>query len=245
MTPRIALFIFIAILAGDALAAVQSLQAIDKTVREYVAATMPMDEDVEIAVGRLDPRLRLPACEQPLGARFTHDRRNSGANAVEVRCEGTKPWSLYVSVNLARYAEIVVATRPIARGVVIDASDLKLERRKLSAAHQDYLTEPDRVTGQIALRIIPAGQALQSHLLERPQLVRRGQRVVLFSGNRAISVRMSGKALEDGAEGDWISVRNLNSNRIVEGVVSARGMVVVNTGGAIQFAPQQTARAGN
>jgi flagella basal body P-ring formation protein FlgA len=38
---------------------------------------------------------------------------------------------------------------------------------------------------------------------------------------------MSGKALADGAKGDLIKVRNDSSHRIVEGIVTQTGIVVV------------------
>ncbi len=41
-------------------------------------------------------------------------------------------------------------------------------------------------------------------------------------------VKMKGIALKNGKSNDRIKVRNINSNKIIEGVVSAEGVVTVN-----------------
>lgn len=212
---------------------VQSLAAIDAAVRNHVVGTVDAANDVEIVIGRLDPRLRLPACNQPLDTRFAHGRRASGPQSIEVRCTGRKPWSLYVSVDIARFAEVVIAARPIPRSHVIGEDDLARARRKLAPGRTAYVSDAARITGQLATRFIPAGQPLSTEHVERPHLVKRGQRVILASGTKAISVRVSGTALEDGAAGERITVRNSSSERVIEGVVSEHRFVVVRTGAAL------------
>ena len=138
-----------------------------------------------------------------------------------------------MSVDIARFAEIVVAARPIARSSVIGERDLARARRKLSVGRTSYVSDTTRITGQVAKRSIPAGQPLSLAHVERPHLVKRGERVILTSGNQAIRVRVSGTALEDGAVGERVTVRNSSSERIIEGTVSARGFVIVRSGAAL------------
>ena len=215
---------------AGAVQAVQSLEAINTAVRDHVKATIDAGDDVEIVIGRLDPRLRLPLCEQPLDTRFAHGRRAAGPQSIEVRCPGNKPWSLYVSVEITRFANVVVAARPIARASLIREIDLLRERRKLPATNVGYATDAARITGHIAARFIPTGQALRLDHVERPRLVKRGERVILASGDKSIEVRVSGTALEDGAAGEQVSVRNSSSDRVIEGTVSGNGVVIVQTG---------------
>ena len=215
---------------AGAVQAVQSLAAINTAVSDHVKANIEAGDDVEIVIGRLDPRLRLPVCEQPLDTRFAHGQRAAGPQSIEVRCPGNKPWSLYVSVEITRFADVVVAARPIARASLISENDLMHERRKLPATSVNYVTDAARIIGQIAARFIPVGQVIRLNHVERPRLVKRGDRVILTSGDESIDVRVSGTALEDGAAGEQVSVRNASSERIIEGTVSGNGVVVVQTG---------------
>lgn len=212
---------------------IQPLQDIEAAVRALVDSHGNQSGDVEASVGRLDPRLRLPLCRQPLAARYTQTRRRSGTLSVEVRCEGQRPWSLYVPVTLARFAEVVIATRPLARGQSIAAEDVTLARRRVDISTRTYFEQPATAIGRLATRSIASGEILDQHQLRQPRLVRRGEQVVLSLGNSAVKVSMKGEALADGAAGERIRVRNLSSARIVEGTVTAAGVVVVNGGSVL------------
>lgn len=211
-------------------AAIQPLAGIEKAVRDHVGKALGDANDLEVSVGRLDPRLRLARCEGPLQTRDTQARRDLRPSAVEVRCEGARPWALYVPVTVARYAEVVVAARPIARGTALVAADVTLARQRVGAVNADYYTDPAQVLGQVPLRPLVAGQLVVQGGLKRPQLVRRGDRVVLTTAGGGISVSMRGEALEDGALGQRVRVKNLSSARLVEGEVSAQGVVTVRLG---------------
>lgn len=209
---------------------IQPLQDIEAAVHALVDSSGSRAGDVEVSLGRLDPRLRLPRCGQDLAARYTQTRRRSGPLSVEVRCEGKQPWSLYVPVTLARFAAVVVAARPLARGQVIAADDVAMARRRIDISTRTYFEQPAAAIGQLATRSIGSGEILDQNQLRQPRLVRRGEQVVLSLGNSAVKVSMKGEALADGTAGERIRVRNLSSARIVEGTVTAAGVVVINGG---------------
>lgn len=220
----------LALAALPAAAAVHSLQAIEAAVHAHVTEALDGAADLEFSVGRLDPRLRLPACAAPLATRFAHGRAPTAANAVEVRCEGERPWSLYVPVSVTRYAAVVVAARALPRGTTLGPEDLAVERRRLARGRAGHASDPATLTGRVTTRAIPAGELVRPSAVRAARLVRRGERVVLAAGGDTVRIRMGGRALEDGAAGERISVRNLSSDRVVEGVVAEAGLVVVNTG---------------
>ena len=209
---------------------IQSLAAIESAVKGFVAQSVGEAGDSEFILGRLDPRLRLAACDAALKMRFSREPRGGGPNAVEVRCEGSRPWSLYVTVDVARFAQVVVASRGLLRGAVIMADDVVVARRRIDGTRMDYLSSATSAVGRVAARAIGPDQILGAANVTMPRLVKRGDEVTIASVGSTISVRVKGQALKDGALGDRVSVRNLNSKRVVEGVVNADGMVVVQVG---------------
>lgn len=211
--------------------AIQSLAAIDAAVKTFVAGAI--DQDSEFTQGRLDPRLRLTPCPQPFELKFSRDPRSGGPNAVEVRCGGAQPWSLYVTVDIARYAEVVVATRGLTRGQVIQAGDVVKARRRVSGTRMDYLTDPAAAVGRVAARIVPADTILGAGNVALPLMVKRGDEVVLASVGGPVSVKVRAQALKNGALGERVTVRNLSSKRVVEGTVSGDGVVVVQSGAVL------------
>ena len=208
----------------------QSLAAIESAVKGFVTQSIGAAGDSEFTLGRLDPRLRLAACDAALKMRFSREPRGGGPNAVEVRCEGSRPWSLYVTVDVARFAQVVVSTRGLVRGAVITADDVVVARRRVDRTRLDYLNSATSAVGRVAARAIGPDQILGAANVAMPRLVKRGDEVTIASVGSTISVQVKGQALKDGALGDRVSVRNLNSKRVVEGVVNADGMVVVQVG---------------
>ena len=213
--------------------AVHSVSSIEAQVKGFVASNLNAEQDTEFTLGRLDPRLRLAPCVSTLEMRFSREPATAGANAVEVRCVGERPWSLYVTVDILRYAQVLVTTRALARGSVIAVGDVSLARRRINGTRMDYLSDPTTAVGRIAARGIGADQMLGTSNVMLPRLVKRGDEVIIASGGSAINVQVKGQALKDGALGDRVAVRNLNSKRVVEGVVNANGMVVVHSGGLL------------
>ncbi|MGE3775335.1 MAG: flagellar basal body P-ring formation chaperone FlgA [Gammaproteobacteria bacterium] len=166
-------------------------------------------------------------CSLPLTPFLPPGGRTSGHTSVGVRCEGDTPWTLFVPALVRRAQDLVVAARPIARGTTLSAADLTTVTRLLPSAPAGVLESPDFALGRVAMRDIAAGTTLNANQLKAPQLVRRGQAVTLSLASGPVAVRVAGTALKDGTLGERIPVRNVNSKRVVEGVILADGVVEV------------------
>lgn len=229
------LILILAVMAGSALPAMaaQALQAHDTIraqVRQHLHGQLPpaQREDARIEIGRLDPRLRLPACPTPLETFATGKRSTVGAVTVGVRCTADKPWTLYVSARVVVFGEVVVAARAVPRGHAITAEDVRLARKDLSRLSYGWLTTVDEAVGKTAKRAYAPAQVLQPNQLAAPKLVRRGEQVIVRVARDGLEVSMTGKALSDGVLGEQIQVRSRGSSRVIEAEVVAAGVVRVH-----------------
>lgn len=206
----------------------QSHDAIRALVRDHLANQSGGGPaaDLEVEVPTLDPRLRLPACPEPLRA-LPGEGQRLGAVSVAVRCPGAAPWTLYVQAKVAAFATVLVATRPLPRGARLADSDLEPVRMNIAALPQGYVTNADTVAGKVLRQALAAGQPVRPGQLAEPNLVARGQQVTLRAARAGFEVSMAGTALANGRRGDRIQVRNATSGRVVEGEVMAAGMVDV------------------
>lgn len=182
----------------------------------------------EIQVNRLDPRLRMPACDQPLYARLESPAQPVGRVTVRVGCETGTTWSLLVPAQVRLFRHVVVAQRPLTRGTVLTAQDIDLRERDIGTLNQGYLTEPEQTLGSKLTRQAGIDQVLSPNQLERAPVVYKGDHVVISAGGSALSVRMPGEAMSDGAIGEQIRVRNLSSQRIIRARITAPGQVAVD-----------------
>ncbi len=176
---------------------------------------------------RLDPRLRLPRCDQPLTARATSGPRPGARQSAEVSCRGSRPWKLYVNVRVTQVRPVVVAARPLARDGVLTAADVRLAERETAALGHGYIPSLEHALGQRLRRPLAEGEVLTPALLDAPVLVRRGQQVTLKAASGPLTVSMTGIASKDGVLGETIPVQNPRSGRAVDAVVRAAGLVEV------------------
>jgi flagella basal body P-ring formation protein FlgA len=207
---------------------IQSHASIREAVHEHAlaeAATLP--GRAEITVGSIDSRLKLSACDQPLQTFDSPNGLRRGRGVVGVRCDGSKPWKLFVPVRIALLEQIVISRRPMVRGQTLTAADVSLSEVDTTGLHKAYFTRVEDVIGLRTKRSVGSGKTLHAGLLRREQLVKRGAQVQIVADTGGLHVTMRGKALADGGLGDRIRVKNLNSGRVVSGTVRGRGVIEV------------------
>ncbi len=183
--------------------------------------------NVKVSVGALDNRLKLVRCDQPLQA-FTPPNTEIRQNLViGVRCRGSSPWKVYVPVKLSARRQVLVTSRPLARGEALTRGDVRLEIRDITTTRGAYLTDLSQLSGKILKRTVPEGRLVTADLLNDEDIIKRGQRVTLLVTQSGFMVQMAGTALSDGTINERIRVENDSSRRTVEGIVRSPKLVEV------------------
>lgn len=181
----------------------------------------------QIQINRLDPRLRLPLCEQPLTTTLESPAEPIGRVTLRVRCDGSSPWTVFVPGQVRLYREVVIASRPLKRDNLLTEMDVLLAERDVGLLNQGYLTTLPQAIGKKLTRPLQPDQVLAPAHVQMADAVRKGDQVVISARSGGISVRMPGEALSDGTVGKQISVRNQRSNRVVKARVVGPGQVEV------------------
>ena len=208
---------------------IQNIDSITAAVRNFLGTLQNPEKPTSvITVDRLDPRLRLSACEVPLEVTLATGARPSGRTVVSVHCPSPRPWSLYVPAKIAIPIFVVVANRPILKDQPVSAADIAVEQRDASELPAGYLTDPNQILGKVLSRPVTAGSILIPGQARAPRVIRRGDRVSLIISGSGLTVRSTGTALADAGLGERVTVRNENSRRIVEGTAQENGVVVVD-----------------
>lgn len=182
----------------------------------------------EIVVGQLDPRLRLPACDQALQVSLESPATPLGRVTTRVRCNGSSPWTVFVPAQVRLFREVLVASRPLARNSQLSHNDFFLAERDVGQLKHGYLTEPEQALGLKTTRAVQTDQVILASFLEQQDLVRKGDQVVITAQTPSVNVRMPGEALSSGALGEQINVRNLRSQRIIRARITGAGQVEVS-----------------
>lgn len=181
----------------------------------------------EIQINQLDPRLRLPLCDQDLTTSLESPAQPIGRVTVRVRCEGSSPWTVFVPGQVRLYRHVLIVSRPLKRETVLTAADLSLLERDVGLLNQGYLTSLDQALGKKLTRTLLPDQVLAPVHLQQAEAIRKGDQVVISARSAAVNVRMPGEALSDGAPGEQIRVRNQRSQRVIKARVIGPGQVEV------------------
>lgn len=180
-------------------------------------------EDLEVAVANLDSRLRLSQCRSPLRQEIASARPYGSNLTVKVSCDTPEPWAIYVPARIQTYAEVAVVVRALPRGAVLSADDVILKRMNTNQGGSGLIQELPQVIGQELKRRLDIGEPVRVSQLKAPQVIRKGDRVLLEASTASISVVTTGTALANGQVGEQIKVRNEKSNRVVDAEVIAPG----------------------
>lgn len=180
-----------------------------------------------VAAGALDPRHRLPRCDRGLQAFVRPGTRLQARTIVGVRCPGSKPWKVYIAVDVVTTATVYVARETLPKGHLFTASDLATDERDVSRMTSGYMTHADAVIGQRLKQTLTAGRIITPAMLQADNIIRRGQTVTLIATSGGINVTMAGKSLMDGALNQRIRAENLSSGRVIEGIVRSREHVEI------------------
>jgi flagellar basal body P-ring formation protein FlgA len=199
------------------------VQAAEAQVRSQLRG---VSYEVHVQAGDPDPRLHLARCPRALTTAPIGPAQFGGRVTVRVSC--TAPpvaWALYVPVSLESDIQVLVLRQTQARGARLGAQDVAAESRRVAGLGSAYLSDAGALAHRTLTRNLPAGTALTADLFQADYVVRQGQSVTVVAAAPGIEVRAPGRALEDAREGTRVRVQNLASQKIVQGVVDASGIV--------------------
>lgn len=175
---------------------------------------------------------------QPIATRY--DARSGRFDiAFEIGNDSNPtPTKLRFTGTAIETVEVAVLTRDIDRADLLKSSDVALERRPKSEVPGEPASR-ERSIGMQLRRPMRAGAPIRIADIVKPDFVQRDQSVTVIYQVPGIYLTTRGKAIESGAEGDTVSVLNLQTKRTLTGIVTGRGQVTVL--GASQSAPMPAA----
>lgn len=134
--------------------------------------------------------------------------------SVTVLADGAKS-KAFLPATARAWQNQLVASKPLSTRQLITEADVVERRTLVDRVSDDALLTREQVVGQNASREIKPGVVFTSKLVEAAQLVRPGQFVTIEHGQGAVKVKIVAKAIDGGAYGQSIRVRNEATREIM------------------------------
>jgi flagella basal body P-ring formation protein FlgA len=155
--------------------------------------------------------------------------RDIGAVSVEVYTGG----ELYMRFDPSPYLLVTVpvytTAHDIDRGTILsenDVTETPVDVRNLPA--DETIESLDEIVGLAARTNIQSGRIITDGMLEPPTMVIRGETVIVYIPIGSASVTLHGIALDSGAVGESVRVRNPDSGTIITATVIGPSMAEIS-----------------
>jgi flagella basal body P-ring formation protein FlgA len=132
------------------------------------------------------------------------------------------------SVRAHVWRQVWVANSDLRRGTVIADADVKSERRDVLMLRESLANILSGDTSLELAQSVPAGSVWLDRMLRPRTLIRRGQVANALVEAGTLSVTTKVEALEDGAAGQIIRIRNVSSRRDLTGRVQSDQTILIH-----------------
>jgi flagella basal body P-ring formation protein FlgA len=134
-----------------------------------------------------------------------------------------------IDVNgfVERLVKVPVLRTNLRNGDIIGENDVELIEVSQKNLQHDLILDKEDLIGMTPRRFGYAGKMVLAGTLERPQLVERGDKVTIAFKEGPLLLTAKGRALQSGAKGDLIRIKNINSSRAVDAIVVGQNHVAI------------------
>jgi len=153
------------------------------------------------------------------------EAKNQAKVKVTAMSQGQELGVREVAFRLKYKCRQAVAKIDIAKGVVIKPENVKIEQIVSNYPESAGWKEP---YGLVTRRKLAAGTVIRPGMagpLEPPVVVKRNRNVIIRIDRNGLVVTATGKTMQQGRAGDYIKVRNIDSQRIILAKVNEDGTV--------------------
>lgn len=136
-----------------------------------------------------------------------------------------KTFTVYARVKT--YQPVLKASTNIQKGDTLSPENVVMDTVETTSLRQGYLHRWEQIEATIAVRNIRKNEILYSRFIKGIPIIKKGERITLMYHQPPLLIKVIAIALQDGKVGDWIWVRNVQSNKRLKAKVVAAGIATV------------------
>jgi len=138
-----------------------------------------------------------------------------------IKNSNTKGW---IVAEIKRYQKVPVLNQSVKIGDVLTPEMFSIEKRQMVNV-RETIQSVESLAGMQVVHFLNAGQVVQFADVKKEQVLKRGQMVKAIAGSDSFEVAMSAEAQESGSIGEFVKVKNLDSQKVFAAKIVERGVV--------------------
>ncbi len=227
-----ALFLLLLLSCGQSRASTTQLaRRVRAAVSHYAVEKLRLPaQDVVVEFPDLSQRVKtLSAAGEP---RVLPSQRGIRRGIQILRCgifAGTELVQAFrLKVRIRTFGNVPVSKHQLPRHAVVTKDDFVWQRRETTRLNRHVQVSEKEIVGKRTRRIVQADEILTDSLLEPLPVVARGNNVDIYFHKGALEIVLPGVARQDGAVGETIRVKCLETRKEFEAKIVDSSTVIVN-----------------
>ena len=137
---------------------------------------------------------------------------------------------LDVSGRLDLMVEVPHLATSLSSGTVLSADDIEMRKVPLKFAESSGVLDMSQLVGKALQHPSRSGMMLKASDVAEPELITRNEPVTVYFRQGQMTLTVKGKALNNAALGEPVTVLNGLSKKVISGVATASGTVEIKSG---------------
>ncbi len=132
-----------------------------------------------------------------------------------------------------RYEEAIllpVLSRKIQKGETIKEGDIEIVEHPKRFEDRNIVLKKEDLIGKVIKNNVSAKNPVPIRSIDKPLMVKKSSSVSMVYRAPSIEILAKGTAMQDGALGDMVSIKNVSSGAIVHGKVVSDNQVIIISG---------------
>jgi flagella basal body P-ring formation protein FlgA len=156
---------------------------------------------------------------------LTYFAPNYSSFKVTITLENDQLYDLFG--RYSAFSEVPVTTKNLRSGWVITEADVIPVKTPFSRLKGGYVTSIGDIVGMQLKRSLSTGVLIKHQDVIKPQVISKGDNVSIVYSKSNIKLRTKGVAMQSGALGDNIKIKNESTGTVVHGTVRTKNLVEV------------------
>ena len=199
-----------------------------RTVAEEFLSTQTTNSlgKASITIGKIDPRLKLPACIN-LSPFLMPGSKPWGKLTIGIRCLNSTSWVIYVSAQVSVTVDYYVTATTLSLGQMITSADIRKVNGDLSILPVGAITNPSQAIGKLLNISLISGSVLRTDALKSMLAIQQGQSIKVISTGPGFQVSTDAMALNNANDGQIAKAKTI-SGQLISGVARTGGIIDVS-----------------